>query len=91
MATAEEFIKMTGFTQDVLDRRGKATVGGNPHRFIELVGGREVLYQSHEPDPATTREFFYYNTRNNMLFKRVETTNPITNKKKSLWLAISEC
>jgi hypothetical protein len=84
-------IGLTEFVTDLLDRRRPITNGGNPHRFMELVGGQEILYQFYEPDANTTRELYYYNTRTNILYKRIEVTNPGTNRRYSIWKQISEC
>lgn len=50
-----------------------AAGGGNPHQFIELYGGEIVECYFHEPDPQTYREDYYYNSRLNRLFKKVQT------------------
>jgi hypothetical protein len=71
--------------------RGHPSVGGNPARFVELVGGREVLYTFLEPDAETTRETHWYDTRQNVLYKRVEAINPRTNKTSKFWKAVSSC
>ena len=62
--------------EDIVKYRGNITVGGNPIRFVELVGGKEVPLLSHQPDPITFREKYYYNTRLNALFLKVETLVP---------------
>ena len=52
--------------------------GGNPNRFIELVGGRFVPIMFHVPDPNTFRDEFYYNSRLNRLFKKIKSKpNPV--------------
>ena len=54
---------MREFIEDVLDRRGDVTVGGNPTRMIaELHGGEMVELTAFAPDASTYREPFYYNT-----------------------------
>lgn len=45
--------------------------GGNPTRFIELVGGRFVPIMFYPPDPSTFRDEFYYNARLNRLYKKI--------------------
>jgi hypothetical protein len=57
--------------------------GSNPIRFVELYGGREVLISAIEPDPATARSNYYYNSRHNRLYKRLMT------KPKPVWKVIS--
>lgn len=52
--------------------------GGNPARFIELVGGRFVPIMFYPPDPITFRDEFYYNARLNRLFKKIGSKpNPV--------------
>jgi len=72
-------------------RRGRPGGGGNPSRFIELVGGEEVLMQSYEPDPVTARVPYYYNTRLNKLFKRMHSISPVSQKMTYFWQNITEC
>jgi hypothetical protein len=89
MSTAYE--EMTGFETDLLDRRsGQPLGGGNAMRLVERVGGKEILYQNHEPDAGTAREDYWYHTRLNALFKRIVTTNPVTGKTKAIWKMVSE-
>lgn len=56
---------------DQLDRSG---LGGNPYWFLELVGGQAMLYSMTPPDPMTARSPYYYNTRENNLYKKVSTS-----------------
>ena len=55
---------------EIFSRRGSG-LGYNPHRFIELFGGKMVETLRHEPDALTFRDEYYYNTRINVLFRRV--------------------
>ena len=70
--------------------RGAPTVGGNPHHFVELVGGKEVPMVSHEPSADTFRSQYYYNTRQNMLFLKVQGTNPKTKQPSLYWKKVNE-
>lgn len=45
-------------------------VGGNPHQFVELLGGKMVEIWAYPPDPLTFREEYYYNSTINELFKK---------------------
>jgi hypothetical protein len=47
--------------------------GGNPTRYVELAGGKFVQQVYYEPDPITFRDQFYYNARQNRLFKKLNT------------------
>jgi hypothetical protein len=60
------------FFEDLLDRRARGIrePGGNPHWFIELLGGEEVSFQFYEPDPKTFRDDYYYNSRDNRLYAK---------------------
>lgn len=78
MASLEDFL------EDLFDRRGPSTMGGNPHRFVELFGGEIVSFSITEPDPQTFRGAYYYNTRQNRLFKKV------TVGQAPFWKRISE-
>jgi hypothetical protein len=63
---------MSSPLEDILSKRGKASdFYGHTHNFIELFGGKAVLMSFYEPNPDTTRDSFYYNTRENRLFKKL--------------------
>ena len=47
--------------------------GGNSLRYVELGGARFVEQVYYEPDPRTFRDQFYYNARQNRLFKKLNT------------------
>lgn len=64
MATDEDIL------EGIISRRGSPTIGGNPHAFVKLFGGKIVPFSNYEPDPITFRDEFYYNTRLNQLFKK---------------------
>ena len=60
------------FLRDLMTRRGVATVSGNPNRFgIELAGGHVVEMTPFEPDAATYRNWYYYNTASNLLMRKI--------------------
>ena len=61
--------------EEIVEHRGKITPGANPNRFVELAGGREVPILFHIPDAETFREKYYYNSRLNSLFLRVDVLN----------------
>lgn len=75
---------------DIFRYRGLSSQGGNPHRFVELRGGREVCMLTAEPDPETYREKYYYNSRLNRLFMKITSSNPITGRISSYWKKVSE-
>jgi hypothetical protein len=59
-------------TANVLSRRAAEPLGGGlPLRFMELRGAQFVEQSFFEPDPVTFRNQFYYNTRLNKLFKKI--------------------
>jgi hypothetical protein len=52
-------------------RASEALGGGLPLQFMELRGAHFVDQLFYEPDPVTFRSQFYYNTRINKLFKKI--------------------
>ncbi|MEM3116865.1 MAG: hypothetical protein QW136_00460 [Nitrososphaerales archaeon] len=87
MTTAHNDIDLNKLTpgEQILLMRGKAGLFiGMPHRFIELYGGKPVSISFYPPDPMTHRENFYYNSRENQLFKKIKAGKHYT------WKAIGE-
>ena len=70
--------------------RGAPTVGGNPHHFVELIGGKEIPMVNHEPSADTFRSHYYYNIRQNMLFMKTLGIDPKTKQKILYWKRVSE-
>jgi len=71
------------FLSDIISKRNLHPLGGgNPHRFVELVGGKFAEQLHYEPDPETFRDQFYYNTRLNRLYKKLKT------KPKPVWKSV---
>lgn len=65
--------------------------GGKPanaallsHNFIELVNGKPILMTFVEPDPETSHVQFYYHTRENQLYKRMQAAD-----QRYIWKLIS--
>lgn len=44
--------------------------GGSPLTLIEMLGAKKVPVQFYPPDPLTSHQDYYYNARNNVLYKR---------------------
>ena len=82
---------MSETVESIQVRRGRPGGGGNPSRFVELAGGKAVLMLWHEPDPVTARTAYYYNTRQNKLFKKIHSAHPITGKMIYYWKDVTEC
>jgi len=57
---------------DILSMRHPG-VGYNPTRFVELYGAEMVPMSRVEPDPNTFRSEYYYNTRQNALYRKLPT------------------
>lgn len=76
---------------DLFARRKPITTGGNPINFVELVGGKDILYLWYQPDPITTRDQFWYDTRNNILYRKFKIKEPVTGGDTFYWRQISEC
>lgn len=63
------------FIANVVSRRNNEPIGGGlPLRFMELRGAHFVDQLFYEPDPTTFRSQFYYNTRLNKLFKKINSS-----------------
>jgi len=62
------------FIRDLAERRGVQTATEDntiPLGFLKLFGANEVLVTFSEPDPATARSDWYYNSRENRLYKKL--------------------
>lgn len=60
--------------ETILFKRNRFEIGGgNPQRYMELAGAAQVPMSFNEPDPRTFRSQFYYNTRMNRLYKKLNT------------------
>lgn len=82
---------MWNIMTEIIERRNiYPQCGGNSNRLVELTGAEDVLYQFYEPSPETTRQKYYYNTRLNRLYLKLNTTNQLTNEKKNIWKLVSE-
>lgn len=78
---------MTTPLEDIFIKRMKSTsFSGLSHNFIEFFGGQPVSFSQYDPDPNTHRESFYYNTRENRLFKKVKASDG-----QYVWKDVSEC
>lgn len=75
---------------DLKTRRGRVYPGGNPTRFVELTGGEDIEYSFYEPDPVTCRSPYWYDTRNNILYKRMTTKNVSNLKTDYYWVSVSQ-
>jgi len=58
------------FFEDLSNARGVAGQGGDPFSFIENLGADKVPVQFYAPDPLTSHQDYYYNARQNVLYKR---------------------
>jgi len=56
-------------------RRGAAGGGHNAHRYLEHHGAAILEPLEFEPDPATYRGHYYYNSRENRLYQKVITSH----------------
>jgi hypothetical protein len=60
------------FLEDLLARRGKPIPGNIGHTLgVGLHGGETIPKLPYEPDPATFRNQYYYNTTLNVLYLKV--------------------
>jgi hypothetical protein len=67
---------MSDILTEIFTHRPKS-LGYNCNRFVELAGGREVPIQFYEPDPNTFRLNYYYNSRLNILYKKVRSSDAV--------------
>jgi hypothetical protein len=81
---------MSTFLEQLAEARGNPSPGYNPMQFIELVDGEQILYQFYEPDAETCRNPYYYNTRENVLYKQRKVVSPISNRMTYYWQPISD-
>ena len=77
---------------DTIVWRGSATPGWMPLAYLEhYFGANPVMLSNREPDPNTCRHDYYYNTRLNILYKRIETAAiGCSTQTPKVWKAISE-
>lgn len=70
--------------EDILNRRTPHAGGGLALQFIELYGANLVPMQHYEPEAGSFRHDFYYNTRQNVLYRKLHADG------KVVWKRISE-
>lgn len=68
------------FFTELSEIRGNPGVGGMPLRFIEKLGAEMINVTFSEPDALSSRTEYYYNSRQNVLYKR-----QILNKFYAVW------
>lgn len=61
------------FLTDLLSKRGPIDGQSETARLTELAGGHIIEPTAFEPDPKTHRHDYYYNARQNVLYKRIIT------------------
>lgn len=73
---------------EIFAHRGNPTVYTNTLSWRFITDGATVVeYLSVEPNPATHRQNYYYNTRINVLFKKVLAKGPKSDQ--YIWKKIS--
>lgn len=77
------------FLADLLQRRGKKSIGSDSVWFLELHGARVVQPIAFEPDANTYRGAYYYNAITNTLYRKVVTNNS-AGVLKAHWQKISQ-
>jgi hypothetical protein len=63
------------FIADILNRRGKPSIGGDTVWFLELNGATVISPTPFEPDPNTHRQEYYYNSIDNIMYKRARSSS----------------
>jgi len=82
MATDVDFREE--FFEELSRIRGIPSDGGLPLTLIEKILGDKVLVQFWEPDPLTNHTEYYYNSRQNVLYKRKKISNV-----RAVWLSVA--
>lgn len=72
------------FFEELSEKRGEPSEGGMPLRFLEKLGAKMIPMQFYEPDALTSHSGYYYNTRKNVLYKRVK-----LNKYNAVWKSVN--
>lgn len=64
---------MIDFLSDLASRRGQVTVGHNASSLMVALNKntKSVEILSFEPDPITFRDEYYYNSVDNVLYKKI--------------------
>ena len=73
MATDDNF--RDEFFEELSRIRGIPSGGGQSLVFIEKLLGDKIPVQFYEPDPLTSHTDYYYNSRQNVLYKRKMISN----------------
>ena len=81
---------MADFFSELLDIRGFPSSGTNSVRFVEANGGMMVPMSFWELDAGTSRDEYYYNSRLNVLFRRVGAVHPVSGVMKYYWKRVSD-
>lgn len=81
---------MASFFDELLGIRGFPSSGTNSVRFVEMNGGMMVPISFWEPGADTSRDEYYYNSRVNVLFKRVGAVHPVSGVMKYYWKRVSD-
>lgn len=67
---------MSNILEDIARYRGNPSTGWNPLTHMELDGRTPVEISSYEPDPQTSHVSYYYNSRLNILYKKMFVSKP---------------
>ncbi len=78
------------FLEDLFARRKPKKGGHQNIRNIELIGGKVIEPTAFEPDPVTHRGEYYYNSINNILYRKVVTATSNASVVSAYWQKISE-
>lgn len=60
-----------GLLDELAIYRSNPSQGGMALTHVELLGGKPVLMSNVDVDPMTFKEEYYYNTRRNILYRKV--------------------
>ena len=73
---------------EIVQYRGNPSTGFNPLSWITYADGVPVEILIAEPDPLTFKQNYYYNSRINILFKKVFANGPKSSH--YIWKRVSQ-
>lgn len=82
MSTESDF--RSEFFEGLSEVRGMPGQGGGPLTLLERLGKKKIPVQFFEPDPLTSHSDYYYNARQNVLYKR-----KIISSVRAVWSSVA--
>lgn len=76
--------KQFAFLTELFEKRGKPGVGGLSYHFLNMINANHITISFYDIDPLSSRTEHYYNSRNNILYRRKKLS-----KNYAVWQPIS--